>query len=105
MSDAVPLPRIIAIEEFLPLVSQRLQAACDPEPVLLDLVSATPLVNHARLARPPFLLIFRSAPDALLVEGSYVMRAPGFGPDQVYIAPIAPPADAAPGRYYQSVMN
>lgn len=100
-----PLPRPIHIDEFTPLVGQMLQADCDPRPVDLELVSATPLVNHARLERPPFTLILRSMPNAMLTSGSYVLQGKGFGPDVIDIIQIAPPASGAPGHYYQAVFN
>jgi hypothetical protein len=105
MTDAVPPPRTIAIEAFLPLVGQLLQAACDPRPMALELISATPLINHAKLARPPFILMLRSAPNAILVTGTYVLCGHGFGPDQVHLAQIAAPAGLPPGHYYQAVFN
>lgn len=105
MASDTPLPRPIGIEEFTPLVGETLQVECDPSPVELHLVSATPLVNHAKLDRPPFLLILRSAPAAWLVDGGYVVRGKGFGPDQIHIQQIVAPADSPPGRYYQAVFN
>lgn len=104
MTDA-PAPRPIAIEEFLPLVGSALHAECEPRSVMLELISVTPLVNHARLDRAPFILVLRSAPDAVLVSASYVLRATGFGPDVVDIIQIAPLPSGAPGHYYQAVFN
>jgi hypothetical protein len=104
MRDTPP-PRPIGIDEFLPLVGKRLTADCDPRSVDLELVSATPLVNHAKLDRPPFILILRTAPEALLTSGIYVLRGTGFGPDVVDIIQIARPAAGAPGHYYQAVFN
>lgn len=101
----MPLPRTMHIEEFAPLVGQILLAHCDPQSVPLHLVEATPLTNHARLERPPFILIFRSAPDAVLVTGTYAMKGTNFGPDQIHISQIAAPLNAEPGHYYQSVFN
>lgn len=105
MTDAKPLPRPIFLEELTPLVGKTLTADCDPRSVPLELVEATPLRNHAKLDRPPFLLIFRSAPDAVLMSGSYVMRGQGFGPDVIDISQIAPPRTRGPGHYYQAVFN
>ncbi|WP_010185614.1 DUF6916 family protein [Sphingomonas sp. PAMC 26605] len=104
MRDTPP-PRPIGIDEFLPLVGKQLNADCDPRPVALELVSATPLVNHAKLDRPPFILILRSEPSALLTSASYVLRAKGFGPDVVDIIQIARPAKGEAGHYYQAVFN
>lgn len=105
MINSEPCPRSLHLEEFTPLVGQALLADCDPRPVMLHLVEALPLVDRAGLARPPFLLILRSAPDAVLVSGSYVLRGDGFGPDRIDLAQIAPPVASAPGHYYQAVFN
>lgn len=105
MTDSMPLPRPIHLSELTPLVGKTLRAECDPQPVPLELVEASPLANHARLDRPPFILIFRSAPDAVLTAGSYVMRGEGFGPDLIDIAQTVTPNTAAPGHYYQAVFN
>jgi hypothetical protein len=104
MSDG-PAPRPIAIEEFLQLVGSALHADCEPRSVMLELVSVTPLINHARLDRAPFIVMLRSAPDAVLLSGSYVLRGTGFGPDVIDIIQIAPLASGAPGHYYQAVFN
>lgn len=105
MTDSMPLPRPIHLSELAPLVGTTLVAECDPGSVELELVEASPLVNHAKLDRPPFILIFRSAPAAQLMEGSYVMRGKGFGPDLIYIAQTVTPNTAPPGHYYQAVFN
>ncbi|WP_240663679.1 hypothetical protein [Sphingomonas sp. UV9] len=105
MINSVPLPRPIHLGEFTPLVGHALMADCDPQPVALQLVEASPLINHAKLDRPPFILIFRSAPDAMLMPGSYVLRGGGFGPDLIDIGRIARPLAGEPGHYYQAVFN
>lgn len=105
MTDSMPLPRPIHLAELTPLVGRTLTAECDPKPVPLELLEASPLVNHAKLDRPPFILIFRSAPEAQLMEGTYVMRGMGFGPDLISIAQTVTPNTGAPGHYYQAVFN
>lgn len=100
-----PDPRPIHLAEFTPLVGGTLMADCDPQPVPLHLVEASPLTDHAKLDRPPFILILRSAPDAMLMSGTYVMRGSGFGPDLIDIGQIARPNSGAPGHYYQAVFN
>lgn len=105
MTDSMPLPRPINLAELTPLIGQTLTAECDPQPVPLELLEASPLVNHAKLDRPPFILILRSAPEAQLMEGTYVMRGRGFGPDLISIAPTVTPNTGAPGHYYQAVFN
>lgn len=105
MSQSVPLFRPIHFAEFTPLVGSVLMAECDPRPVALHLVEAVPLTNHAKLDRLPFILIFRSAPQAMLMSGTYVLRGEGFGPDRIDLGQIPPPPAGAPGHYYQAVFN
>jgi len=105
MENSTLLPRPMVLDEFLSLVGKGFVADCAPRPVELTLVEASPDRHGGLPDRPPFILVFRSAPDALLVSGSYAMRAEGFGPDLIYISEMAPPAGAAEGRYYQAVFN
>lgn len=105
MTDSMPIPRPIHLGEFTPLVGGAFMADCDPRAVTLQLVEASPLVNHAKLDRPPFILTFRSAPDAMLTSGSYVLRGDGFGPDLIDLGQIARPISGEPGHYYQAVFN
>jgi len=105
MTHTPPAPRPIFLEELTPLVGRTLTADCEPRSVALELVEASPLRNHAKLDRPPFILIFRSEPDAMLMPGGYVMRGPGFGPDVIHITEIAAPRTGSPGHYYQAVFN
>lgn len=95
----------MAIEEFLPLVGEWMLADCDPEPVKIRLLSATPLADHFKGDRPPFVLTFFSPPHAQLLEGGYVLRCGQFGPDIVYISSLIPPHGGEAGFYYQAVFN
>lgn len=122
MTDSAPVFRL-DLAAFTPLVGHALMADCDPQAVALHLVEASPLTNHARLDRPPFVLIFRSEPDVVLLAGSYVLRASGSdsgrgvgsdvdsdsGADLVSapidIGRIAHPSGSEPGHYYQAVFN
>ena len=99
------IPRDPHLDEFLPFVGQTIWADCDPAPVPLALIEATPLVNRAGLTRPPFLLVFRSAPEALLVSADYVLRNERFGPDRVSLTQMARPSSGPPGHYYQAIFN
>ena len=99
------LPRDMVIEEFLPLVGQMFDLHTDPAPIGIRLVDARPLVNHAQLQRPPFILVFHSSPQAMLVPGGYVMKCGTFGPDIIHIHDMTPPPGAEAGFYYQAVFN
>lgn len=107
MSNDEIIPRPIHLHEFVPMVGQVLLADCKPKPAELVLVSATPLEHHATfIERLPFILIFRSKPDVQLIEAGYLLRCGEWGPELVYIIPIARPMDSdVPGLYYQAVFN
>jgi len=89
----------------MPLLGNIFLADCSPQTAELHLVEISPSRNFAQLDRPPFILIFRSAPEVLLVSGSYALRSDGFGPDLIDIIQIASPAAGTPGHYYQAVFN
>jgi hypothetical protein len=99
------LPRPMTIGEFTPMVGQNLLADCSPAQVELKLVSAKPLPNLAQIERPPFLLIFRTVPEILLVTGTYAMKCGEWGPDLIYIEQTASPDPKDEGHFYQAVFN
>lgn len=99
------LPRMMVLQEFLPFVGQQFIANCNPKPVTLTLVEASPLRASPAVERPPFILVFHTSPDTLLVGGSYEMRCGSFGPDLITINDMIPPAKAQAGYYYQAVFN
>ncbi|HEX4848134.1 MAG TPA: hypothetical protein VFV30_08315 [Novosphingobium sp.] len=105
MADDDILHRPMVLDEFLPLVGRQFLANCDPAEVELTLVEASPLKDRGVTDRPPFILVFHTPPEAMLVEGSYVMRCGGWGPDRISIWPTMPPRPAEPGYYYQAVFN
>ena len=95
----------MVLEEFAPLVGQSFLAHCEPQPVAITLVEASPLRLNGVSERPPFILIFQTPPEAMLVEGSYTMRCGNWGPDIIYLFPITAPAKSEPGYYYQAIFN
>lgn len=105
MADPEILPRPMVLEEFAPLVGSAFIAHCDPDEVELALIEATALKDRGVTDRPPFILIFRTPPEVMLVEGSYVMRCGPWGPDRISIWPTIAPHRAEPGYYYQAVFN
>lgn len=107
MSESTLLPRPMYIEEFLPLKGQTFEADCDPRSVPLVLSDILPAIQSAGVARQSFILLFTSAPDALLVPGMYRMKTKGFGPEIIYIERTTPPnaANSFDGYYYQAVFN
>ena len=105
MSNAELLPRPIALAEFMPMVGQTLLADCNPKPVELKLVEAKPLPNLAQIERHPFILLFRSPPEILLVAGIYAMKCGEWGPDLIYIEKTMSPDPKDDGHFYQAVFN
>jgi hypothetical protein len=97
--------RIMKIEEFANLVGQKFIADCSPKPTELKLVEVSPLKTYGSGDRQPFILVFHTPPEKLLVSGSYVMRCGSFGPDAVYISDMLPPPGSEAGYYYQAVFN
>jgi hypothetical protein len=95
----------MTLDEFLPMLRQNLLADCDPQPVELTLTEARPLPNHAKLDRHPFLLIFRTPPEILLLTGIYAMRCGEWGPDLIYIEQTASPDLKDKAHFYQAVFN
>ncbi|HVR91343.1 MAG TPA: hypothetical protein VHG29_09660 [Novosphingobium sp.] len=99
------MPRNLFLTEFQALVGQDLLADCDPEPVALRLVEATPLRSGSADERAPFILVFRSGPEQLLVDGAYTMRNGTFDPASIFLSSMTPPRDAEAGYYYQAIFN
>jgi hypothetical protein len=98
-------PRPMVLEEFLPLVGKQFVANCDPVEVEITLIDASPLKDHGVTDRPPFILVFRTPPEAMLTDGSYVLRCGEWGPDLISIGSLIAPARTEPGYYYQAVFN
>jgi hypothetical protein len=99
------LPRPMTLDEFAPMVGQTLLADCNPNPVELQLVEAKPLPNLSGVERHPFLLMFRTPPEILLVTGIYAMKCGEWGPDLIYIERTMSPNPKDPGYFYQAVFN
>jgi hypothetical protein len=99
------LPRPMTLDEFTPMLGQTLLADCDPKPVELQLVEAKPLPNLSGVERHPFILIFRTPPEILLVPGIYAMKCGEWGPALVYIERTMPSDPKDNGHFYQAVFN
>ena len=95
----------MTLDEFAPMVGQTLLVDCEPKPVEIELTSARPLPNHGVVERPPFILIFRTPPEIVLVAGIYPMKCGEWGPDLIYIEQVASPDLKDKGHFYQAVFN
>lgn len=101
----VPPSPVLTLDAFTPLVGKRLTIHSEPAEIELTLVEATALRNDRGSGRPPFILIFRSDPTALLTDGIYTMRAQGFGPAQIFVSTMLSAPNAEPGFFYQAIFN
>lgn len=97
--------RPMILEEFTPLLGRIFTADCEPNSVELTLVEAYPIRVSLSTIRPPFMLIFHTPPEIFLVDGIYVLRCGGWGPDRIAISPTIAAPDSEPGQYYQAVFN
>jgi hypothetical protein len=106
MSTTDIAPRMMILAEFLPLVEQEFLLDATPDEITITLTEAYPLRPNAIADRPPFMLIFRSAADIVLLTGLYVMKAKNFGPDLIHISQtMAPPGDKSGCNFYQATFN
>lgn len=95
----------LELDHFRPHVGKPFIADCTPSEVELKLIEASSLTHRDLATRAPFVLIFHTPPETLLLPGIYAMRREGFGPAQIHIGDMLPPPGAAPGYYYQAVFN
>lgn len=95
----------MVLDEFLPLVGQQFVADCEPAPIELTLVEASPLRANAAADRPPFILIFHTPPETILADGNYRLHCGAWGPDHISIWSTPAPPAGQPGYYYQAVFN
>ena len=105
MWDPDLLPRPMTLDEFTPMIGQTLLCDCNPKPVEIKLTAARPLPHRRPAQRHPFILIFRTPPEIVLVAGIYAMRCGEWGPDLVYIEEMAAPDLIDKGHFYQAVFN
>lgn len=95
----------LTIEHFRPHVGKQFTADCTPSEVELQLIEASPITQRGASANSPFLLVFHTPPERMLVPGIYTMCCEGFGPAQIHIGGMQPSPGSGPGYYYQAVFN
>lgn len=105
MNDPEIAFRPMILDEFTPLLGRVFTADCEPKSVKLTLVEAYPLRASLTTIRPPFILIFYTPPEVLLVDGIYALRCGSWGPDHISIGSTLAPPEADAGHYYQAVFN
>ena len=99
------VPRQMLLQEFTPLIGEELDFDCTPSPIKLRLIEAEPLVDRGDVARPPFILVFRSGPEALLIDGIYTVSHKQLAPTAISIGSLVASPRSDPGHYYQAVFN
>jgi len=67
--------------------------------------SGRQLPNLSGVERHPFLLIFRTPPEVLLLTGIYAMKCGEWGPDLIYIEETMSPDPKDDGHFYQATFN
>lgn len=83
------LPRPMTLDEFTPLVGQDFEVDCTPATATIRLVEASPLRDLGISDRPPFILVFCSSPEVMLIDGIYTMRCGSFGPAAIGIGSMS----------------
>lgn len=99
------IPRAMSLAEFEPLVGETFLADCGEADVPLVLVEATAVRFGSAMFTNAFTLVFRSQPDALLVDGRYALHNRRFGPDLIALGSLIKPKHGPPGYYYQANFN
>lgn len=105
MSDDPYDMRPMLLEEFTPLIGRTFKVDAEPKEIEIELIEAYSLTDRGVTDRPPFILIFRTGPETMLVDGSYRMRCGNWGPDRIAIWGTTRPNGAEPGYHYQAVFN
>ena len=95
----------LELNHFRPHVGKQFIADCTPSQVELQLIEASPLAQRGTVVRAPFLLVFHTPPERMLLPGTYTMWREGFVPAQIHIGDMIAPPDSAPGYYYQAIFN
>lgn len=102
MFDLPHFDTLLMAEDFEPCVGRVFQAATDPAPVQIRLISVFRRPTSLFGYRQPFHLVFRSAWNVLLVDGLYLLSCDSFGPHEIYLAALAPTPTE---RLYQAVFS
>jgi hypothetical protein len=97
-------PLVLQAYHFTPFVGRQWLVSAQPKDITLQLDEVDNLRGGMPGGRDPFVLIFSTPWDTLLVEGHYLMR-PGHDAEAVSIHLI--PTQTAPGprRSYHAVFN
>lgn len=99
------LPRPMVLEEFSSLVGEEFTFDCTPAPIKLRLIEAEPLLDRGDMPRPPFILVFRSSPDIMLLDGLYTVSHTQLASAPIAIGSLVVAPGSEPGHYYQAIFN
>lgn len=101
-----PLPKLgplLTVDDFLPYVGATYLVQATPKPLEIRLEQVQRQPGEPWMVREPFVLVFSSPFNALLLEARYRAQPPGGVPVEIYLIPTqTAPSDR---RYYHVVIN
>ena len=97
------LGRTLIADDFLRGVGEDYVAHTTPEPVPVRLDKVVRGVGHPAMTREPFTLLFSTAWDVFLVEGTYRLRGPSLDAE-IHLVPTQTRGQTA-RRHYHAVFN
>jgi hypothetical protein len=94
---------LLTAADFEPHVGKIFLVDAQPKPLEIRLEKIVYQRDDMAVARQPFMLIFTSTWNALLLSAVYRMQPNGSGPVEIFLIPT----QTAPGdrRYYHAVFN
>jgi hypothetical protein len=95
---------LLTIDDFAAHVGETFAVETTPQPVGIVLEAIDTGPGEAWMARQPFVLVFSSPWEVLLVEAQYLVKPAGIGPGMtLHLMPINTPPGGR--RRYQAVFN
>jgi hypothetical protein len=92
----------LSLADFEPLLQSKLLFRAANGEFDLELAQATPLNQPSPRSQPPFRLIFRSAEQRRLPQGTFELQHPTHGPIALFMVPLQPDAI---GPSYEVIFN
>lgn len=104
MFDLPKLGPLLTIDDFAAHVGETFVVETTPRPVAIVLEAIDTGPGDSRAARQPFILVFSSPWEVLLIEAQYLLKPAGIGPGvTLHLMPINTPPGGR--RQYQAVFN
>lgn len=92
----------LSLADFEPLLQSTLLFRAADGEFELQLADARPLAQPSPRPQPPFRLIFRSAEQRRLPQGTFELQHPTHGPMAMFMVPLQPDAI---GPSYEVIFN